>query len=680
MQFLSPWFLIGLLAVAAPIAAHLRRMSVQKRVAFSAVEFLDPKPPRTARRRWEDIALLLARIAVLAFFCVAFARPYFRSTSPEAPAGELPARITVLVDTSASMRRGDLMADARRAAARILEKTSDRDEVELWGFDRSARTVLSTEAWNQTPFFDRAALVQDALKQMEPGWRSTRLDEALRTVAEQLAALPDSTRKEVWVVSDFQEGSSLAGLRGIQWPKKMRVHAAPVEAPPVDPAQRIALHWMPPDPHTASSDAPWKFQVQADPEFRGENVGLVAQTTPPLTWSAPVTPGKVRTTTAPLSAGSYALVRLADGDAFGRSVWVARPPEKRAVVAVFGGGDPKDRAGARYFFERGLLALGSSRVELVAGESWPVERDVEISLWVSLGGGDASGHPRIRAAVERGALALLVMVDRADGDAMAAFAGEPWKTMEAVVDGFTALGSVDRQHPAFAAFRTTAFSDFSGIRFWRHRRLELPAETKAQVVARFEGGIPAAVDVPLGKGHALVWTSGWRPADAQWVLSSRAVPFLSSCLDWALGGRQPFVVSVPGDTVVLPEGVQGARSMQGEWLEAREGRVVLENPGVYVLEPGGGVVVVNVAREENNTVPLAAGKLAALGVPLIEGGSSGVSAANASAGADASVALLAQDLEARQSVWRWVLIGVIFLLGIETFWSGRLSKNRRALP
>jgi hypothetical protein len=373
------------------------------------------------------------------------------------------------------------------------------------------------------------------------------------------------------------------------------------------------------------------------------------------------------------------LVQLAGGDAFGRSVWVARPPEKRAVVAVFGGGDPKDRAGARYFFERGLLALGSSRVELVAGESWPGERDGEIALWVSLGGGDASAHPRIRAAVERGALALLVIADRAEGDAIGTFAGETWKTAEAAVDGFTTLGNVDRQHPAFAAFRTAAFSDFSGIRFWRHRRLELPAETTAQVVARFEGGVPAAVDVPLGKGHALVWASGWRPADAQWVLSSRAVPFLSSCLDWALGGRQPFLVNVPGDTVVLPDGAPGVRGMQGEWVDAREGRVVFESPGVYTMEPGGGVVVVNVAREEINTSPMAAGKLAALGVPMAEGASADGSAAGAPGGADASVLLLARELEARQSVWRWVLIAVIVLLGIETFWSGRLSKNRRAL-
>jgi hypothetical protein len=113
-------------------------------------------------------------------------------------------------------------------------------------------------------------------------------------------------------------------------------------------------------------------------------------------------------------------------------------------------------------------------------------------------------------------------------------------------------------------------------------------------------------------------------------------------------------------------------------MEAREGRIVLEVPGVYSVEPGGGVIVVNLAREECALAPLAPEKLAALGVPWAEEvkgeGQSGEKAAQ-----ESPATLLAQELEARQGVWRWVLVGVIILLGIETFWAGRLSKNRRAL-
>ena len=51
MAFLAPWFLLGALAIAGPLVAHLRRLHVQKRVAFSAVDLLEPRPPRSAPTR-----------------------------------------------------------------------------------------------------------------------------------------------------------------------------------------------------------------------------------------------------------------------------------------------------------------------------------------------------------------------------------------------------------------------------------------------------------------------------------------------------------------------------------------------------------------------------------------------------------------------------------------------------
>jgi hypothetical protein len=501
------------------------------------------------------------------------------------------------------------------------------------------------------------------------------LDEALRAIADQQSALPDFIGKEVWVVSDFQEGSSLTGLRGISWPKNMRVHPVLVEMPQTDPSQRLSLHWLPPDPHTGAADAPWKFQIQADAEFSGDKVGLHVEASPAIDWTAPVSAGKVRTTSAPVVGGSAALVRLPGIDTFGRSVWVARPPEKRALVAVHGGGDATDRAGARYFLERGLTALGASRVESVSMETIPVEKDGEVSLWVNLGGALPGWAARARPALERGAVALCILADREDAAALESLTGESLKASEASVDGFALLGALERRHPVFAAFRTPSFSDFSAIRFWRYRRLELAEGSRAEVLARFEGGAPAVLEYGLGKGRVLVWASGWRPADGQWVLSSRAVPFLSGCLDWAMGGRQPFVVTVPGESVVLPEGTSGVRNSGGDWIDARDGRVILEVPGVYVMEPGGGVVVVNMAREESVVAPLPLERLSALGVPVATE-SIGLSKGESKAPWDASAALLAQELEARQGLWRWVLIGVMVLLGIETVWAGRLSQKR----
>ncbi len=51
MSFLAPLFLLGALAVAAPILFHLIRRSVRDRAPFSSLMFLSPTPPKTTRRR-----------------------------------------------------------------------------------------------------------------------------------------------------------------------------------------------------------------------------------------------------------------------------------------------------------------------------------------------------------------------------------------------------------------------------------------------------------------------------------------------------------------------------------------------------------------------------------------------------------------------------------------------------
>jgi hypothetical protein len=62
MNFLTPWFLWGALAVAGPVLFHLIRRAARERMPFSSLMFLAPTPPRTVRRRkLEHLLLLLLR-------------------------------------------------------------------------------------------------------------------------------------------------------------------------------------------------------------------------------------------------------------------------------------------------------------------------------------------------------------------------------------------------------------------------------------------------------------------------------------------------------------------------------------------------------------------------------------------------------------------------------------------
>ena len=82
MSFLTPFYILGLAAVAAPIIFHLIRRSPRGEVPFSSLMFLSPTPPRLTRRsRLDNWLLLLLRAAALSLLAFAFARPFLRQAA-----------------------------------------------------------------------------------------------------------------------------------------------------------------------------------------------------------------------------------------------------------------------------------------------------------------------------------------------------------------------------------------------------------------------------------------------------------------------------------------------------------------------------------------------------------------------------------------------------------------------
>src|SRR5208337_1726639 len=149
MNFLSPWFLVGALAVAGPVLFHLIRRSARERMPFSSLLFLRPTPPRaTRRRKLEHIALLLLRCLGVLLLATGFARPFFpKDDASPPPAGE-GRQTVVLLDTSASMRREGLWPKARAVARQYIEKASLADRVAVLTFDRQPRTLVSFAEWS----------------------------------------------------------------------------------------------------------------------------------------------------------------------------------------------------------------------------------------------------------------------------------------------------------------------------------------------------------------------------------------------------------------------------------------------------------------------------------------------------------------------------------------------------
>ncbi len=675
MSFLSPWFFLGLAALAGPLIAHLRRLSVKQRVRFSAVDFLGAAPPRSARKRWEDVWLMVLRMLALALFALAFARPYFKDSPPQDNRHAGGRRVAILLDTSASMRRDGLFPDALQKAAEIASALGPEDELEILSFDRAVRNVLSFDTWRDTVPAQRAALLKQSLNSTTATWAETRLDEALRFAAEQ--QFEDAERRpfEAAVISDLQEGASLAALQGARWPTKFSVRLLPVAlSGGPHPVETAALHWIPLDPETAPTEAPFQLQVLAPPGFSKESVRLVSEAQPPREWIAPASPGRPRLTHVPGPASAPVFIHPAGTTEPLFGIWAAPLPRSRTLVAVGGRGATDGHTASRYFVEKALHSFGSQRVEILPEDGPAGVRDAEVGLWIAGDGTGPQWLERMRSAVEAGASALVQLEGPSDKVLMDSLLGGESSVTEAGVYGFAILGEVDRTHALFAPFRPPQFSDFTGIRFWKYRRLVLPGQVQTRILARFEGGDPALLECVLGKGKLLISTFGWKPSDGQWVLSSRCVPFLAGCLEWSGGGRRHFFTTTPGEEITLPEGTTSIRSPGGGVIDVSDGRFRPDAPGVYTIEPSGGVLVVNLARAESQFTPMDPHKLTALGVPLLPEESSALSSAAGTVRGEAVP--LAQELESRQGIWRWLLAAMLAVLLLETLWAGRISISK----
>src|SRR5436190_12186311 len=147
MGVLAPLYLAGLAALSLPLILHLIRRTPRGRREFSSLMFLMPSPPRLTRRsRLDQILLLLLRLAALALLAFAFARPFLRESATLA-LEDLPARrVAILLDASASMRRGDLWNQAMSQVEKELADLGPHDEVALYTFGDRLQTQVGFES------------------------------------------------------------------------------------------------------------------------------------------------------------------------------------------------------------------------------------------------------------------------------------------------------------------------------------------------------------------------------------------------------------------------------------------------------------------------------------------------------------------------------------------------------
>jgi hypothetical protein len=192
-SFLNPWFLLGALAVAAPLWLHLRRRVETNRRLFSTLRFLDDSPrPRSSPLRLRDVLLFLLRTAALFLVVATFAWPYRRDQGA-APVRE--SRVYILDSTLSHQANGAF----DRARARLLNDLAQA------GSDVQVAIVeLKAQPRLMASFGDGQELARQMLRGATPSFQRGSYLAAFR-LAHSLLANSLGERKRIIFYSDNQE-------------------------------------------------------------------------------------------------------------------------------------------------------------------------------------------------------------------------------------------------------------------------------------------------------------------------------------------------------------------------------------------------------------------------------------------------------------------------------------------
>ncbi len=713
MSFLTPLYALAGLAIALPILFHLIRRRPKERKLISSLMFLDPTPPRLTRQsRIDQWILLLLRAAAIGLLAFAFTRPYWNMPA-EKDADKIGSQRMLLVDTSASMRRDGLWKAAVQRAEQVIRQSGPTDAISVYQFDSSLRPLVGIETALQTATSQRQTQAIASLQSASPTWMHTDLGLALLTAADLLQTDRDSssesnaTASEIVVVTDFQNGAELERLAEYSWPALCRVRIERVESPTKGNARATVMDaedhgFIPKDINKSRLQSMESNATQLNDlekiRVRVSNTPAATLDAFQLCWldekltpiensriSCKVPPGNALTVRMPIPPkGSYALQLDGDGANFDNRYFITTSePAQSTFVCIESANIPVDES-LGYFLQKLPMSDAARTVTYQSREPgsaapWPtVDNTPLLVASHRLMDSDLEG---LIAYVEQGGHLLWAMDGTVDGS----LTDEPKKTVdyinsfkmlsaisdakitEAKVRQYAMLESVDFKHPLFADLADSKFNDFSKIRFWKHRRLETKQLADWDILAKFDDGSPAFISKTRGEGRIWILMAGWQPNESQLALSTKFVPLLLGLYRMATPtASNPSALKV-GMTLELPAGQQvfgpDGREIQGESLKGKSGSIIeLTEPGIFRRVNAAGMqtrLAVNTLDSESNTAVSGMERLEKLGVVISE---------NKPPKKDETSRrqLRAVELESQQGWWRWVLVGVIGIIGLES--------------
>lgn len=673
MGFLVPAFLAGLAALTVPLLLHLRHRDRDTPVRFPSLMFLEQLTIRTEQRqRVSDWPLLLLRLLVLALLVLAFARPLFRSRAIAAADARSRA-VVVLLDRSLSMSYTGTWPRALDSARAVIGRLGGKDRVAVVAYDDAAET-------RQRLTTDRAAAI-GSLVGMTPRARGTRLAPALR-VARQLLLDAPFAAAEIVVISDLQRAGAV-GIAGVELPAGVQVRGIPVGPTTWENATVHAI-----DARRVVAGDRTLLAVKARVQRHGGSAaqartlrltlnGREAATRDASLAATGETVVTFDPVPAPDGAVAVQVAMSADPLALDDTLAAVVPRDDALQVLLQGG------AGQTLFFER-ALGIGQAptvRVSRAATASptadgaavrvfWDVPPDASLTDWLEAGGGAVVVIGR-RLAQRRGRVSPVLP---------ATLAG----SADRLADRGGTLRDVRTEHPLFAPFREVPDA-LGAVRLFRYVRLD--ASPEADVLARFDDGLPAVIERRVGNGRVLLLALPLDNDAGDFPLQPAYLPFVRQLMLHASGRDAAPLWRRTGERWSLPGTITEpvVEAPSGALLRPRAdsvgAAVVLGDAGVYRAfsrQIGGeaaAVLAVNVPSSESVLTPMDTTELL-LGV---RAGTDSAAARGATAGFAGPPS--DQELERKQSIWRWLLALALIALTVETVLAtrGRRGTARRVM-
>lgn len=696
MGVLLPLYLAGLTALSLPLIFHLVRRTPRGRQDFSSLMFLSSTVPKLTRRsRIDQVLLLLLRLAALALVAFAFSRPFLREASLLSLADLSGRRVAIVIDTSASMRRGDLWQQAIQQAETELAELNPQDDVALFTFGTRPQTIVDFAREESAEIADKPEVVRSKLRNMQPDWNTTDLGAALVTVASELESITDASQSalepQIIVISDFQAGSRTEAIRSFEWPARVSVVVRRVA---LAKTTNAFARLLPNEEGDELTDARVRVVNASDSQndqfflHWASDTSLANKSNETAVY---VPAGQSRVVRFPRGTDDLAANRIVlrgDDQDFDNAFYVVPPLKMAATILYVGTDKPDSPEGLQYFLRLGVANDPLRQVEVRSvdpGRPLFSPSDPQPALVVVSQAISTEWQASLKSYVERGGTLLLVPEDATAALALPVFFDEleliPAEKVApsnaANENQYLLLGDINFTHPIFAPVAGARYSDFTKIHFWKHIPVKLKLPTKTQVAARFDNQDPALIEQLSGKGLVLGLLSGWQPRDSQFAVSSKFVPFLGAVLDIACGGTGSAASVTVNEPVTLPleKGTDSiaVKRPTGDEITLDVGQTTFtgtDRPGIYLARTGSKETrfAVNLEASESNTAPLDLEHLEQSGVRM------GVNLSRTE-----RVERIRQqrdtELESRQKIWRWLIVLAIGILILETWFAGRQERT-----